>query len=62
MYIHRNRLSKQMGLMGLLFISFRNNNSTAYLIVQDVLLRLPPQMRPIDNRVFLLYCQDTSEE
>ena len=49
MYINRNRLSKQMRLKGLLFISVRNNISTAYLIVQDVLLRLPPQTRPIDK-------------
>ena len=48
MYINRNSVSKQTRLKGL-FISFRNNISVAYLIVQGLLLRLPRQMRPIEN-------------
>ena len=51
MYIYRNRLSKQTRLKGLLFISFRNDISPAYLIVQDMLLRLPAASDLLINHI-----------
>ena len=50
-----------MRLKGLLFISFRNKISKAYLIVQMCYYDYRRKWGLLINHMFLLYCQDTSD-